>query len=651
MNGVVYLVSIITKEKVKVKEAFESILRADYISIDGFEQLETLENYYIDIFNNVSLLLQKQDNYVSGRRGTGKTTLLLRGYYECLKTISPKLKDKEHSFGSSKVLPIYIDLNSCNEIFDSENRIDLIEIHFIRQIIEALKAQLEVMFDEKHLLLFKKENPAIEDLDYIEKVLVEGLKISTTRTAKVVNTAKVIKGADVKAGIRAGEPRIDASLTQSNENGRQEELSEIRGLNIQDFVRKISQIKKKAGIDSIYVFVDEYSDLNEESQKKFSTLIKNLLGTKINMFFKIGVITDRFSFGEKIILGRDIYPIPLDLNEHVERYDGVIGALKKLEEYIGMLVEKRLSAFCDGISYNQVFNIKKEILCQRLARASMGITRTIGWILQNAWTQCQLEDGSVSKIGLSDLNFGIRSARKIYFKQFQGSIKGRFIPGYYMDMWNKIMEKALNEKTKHPDRPASHILIDPIRKDYMNLFCENFLIHLLEEGRASKAGGNYNLYSIDYDICNDNNIKYAEEKDEFTAIRFIYDSVLADFDPYFIKDKIKSYKCPECERIYDESEVAQVKVKRCHEDDNVLEEIIHKEVPRTEGNYVEVEIKILGLINALSEKESMSAQEIADAVGCSRQKVSNWGTRVLAKKGLINIHQRYGKNYYYSNNV
>jgi DNA-binding transcriptional regulator GbsR (MarR family) len=43
----------------------------------------------------------------------------------------------------------------------------------------------------------------------------------------------------------------------------------------------------------------------------------------------------------------------------------------------------------------------------------------------------------------------------------------------------------------------------------------------------------------------------------------------------------------------------------------------------------------------------MTAQEISDAVGCSRQKVSIWGTRVLFKKGLIQIIQINSNNSYF----
>lgn len=637
------------KQKQSVKDAFESILRADYISLDQLDQLADLEKYYIDFYNNIGSLLQKQDNYISGRRGTGKTALLIRGYYECLKTISPKISQESEIFGDKKILPVYVDLSNCNEIFNSDENISLIEVHFVRQIIESLKRQLGVMFDDHFLLVFKKENPALDDLEYIEKVLVEGIALLKERKVGVTNKAKSTEMASLSAHMAPSETGIGSEVCSTEEMEKTTQSIEIRGLNVQDLLSKINDIRRKAKIDSIFVFLDEFSDLNSEAQEKFSSLLKNFLGSKINMFFKIGVITDRYNFGNKIIIGRDIFPIPLDLNEYVERYGGVVTAIKKMQEFIEKLIEKRLDIFCPKLDYDDIFKLKKEVLYHRLAREALGVPRTIGLILQNAWIQCQSNGSSTeSKIGLQEINFGMRSARKMYSKQFQGSIKKRLIPGFYMDLWNSILEKALSEKAKHSDRPASHILIDPIRKDYMNLFCENFLIHYLEESRTSKYGGNYNLYSIDYDICLDNNIKYAEEKDEFTAVRFVYDSVLSKYDAYFTKDKIKSYKCNQCGKIYEEKDVSKFKVKRCFEDDTKLEEIIHKEMPRTEGNYAEVEIKILGLISSLIKGEEMSAQEIADAVGCSRQKVSLWGSKFLAKKKLINIIHKDGRNYYYS---
>ena len=634
------------KEFQNLRNAFDSILRADYITLDQIHELENLEDYFVDFFGIMQSLLQKQDNFIAGRRGTGKTTNLLRAYYECLKTISPKLKDKKSVFNQEKVLPIYIDLSTCNDLFDSEDNLQLIEIHFIRQIIESLKRQLELMFDDKFLLLFKKENPALEDLEFIEKVLIEGIALrnesSTNISTKLTNSEQI----EINSKLSLANPEVGGKFGINNALETGQSYSQLRGINVQDFLNRINDIKKKAKIDNIFIFIDEYSDLSTRSQQKFAGLLKTFLGSRMGMFFKIGVITDRYDFGEKIIIGRDIFPIPLNFNDYVDRYGGAIAAIKKMQEFVEHLVIKRISIFCNNVSFQDVFKATKEVIFSRITKEAIGVPRTIGIILQQAFIQAQTNSHD-KKIGLAELNYGISAARKTYQRQFEGSIKRKLLPGFYMDMWNAIINKAISEKNKHPDRPASHILIDPIRKEYLNILCENFHLHFLSENIASKGGGNYNLYSIDFDICNEYSIKYAEEKDEYTAIRFIYDNVIREFDPYFTKEKSKSYRCPKCNRIYEETEVLKSRVKRCFEDDEVLEEIVHMDLPKTEGNYAEVEIKILGQISSLTKAEAMNAREIADAVGCTIQKVSLWGSRVLAKKGLINIEQR-DKNYYYS---
>lgn len=628
--------------------AFNSILRSDYISLDDINQLELLDKYYVDYFNNISCLLQKQDNYLCGRRGTGKTTLLYRSYLECLKTISPKIANKKSIFGEQKILPIFIDLSKCSDMFGNDDP-NIIERHFVREIISNLRSQLDNIFDEKHLLIFKKENPALDDLEYIETLLTEGKVIGYSQENKNVTLTKNSDSTSSGLSLSGKGLKVSLETDQSEKTETSIESTSKRGLNVNEFLNKINIIRQKAGIDSIYIFIDEFSDLNSSQQKSFSHLLKTLLGSKVNIFYKLGVITDRFYFGENIRLGRDIFPVNLDLNEYVERYDGTVATIKKMQDFVKQLVDLRLKVFCSQLKIKDIFRGNLNEIFFRISRESLGVSRTIGLILQNAWTQAQIKDDK--KIGLQEVNFGIRSTRKTYFKQFQGAIKNRLLPGYYMDIWSSILSKAISEKNKYPDRPASHLLVDPIRKDYLNILCENFLIHFLEEGRSSKYGGYYNLYCIDYDVCMDNNIKFAKVKDEFTAARFVYDNVLSEYDPYFMNDKIKSYKCPHCGTIYDEKDVMHITVKRCFTDDTLLEEIIHKETPKTDGNYAEVEIKILGLISTLeTETEAESAQQIADEVGCSVQKVALWCSRVLYKNKLINITKRYGKNFYYSIN-
>jgi hypothetical protein len=594
-------------------------------------------------------LLQKQDNFVSGRRGTGKTTNLLRGYYECLKSIAPKLKDKNRLISQDKVLPIYIDLSTCNDLFDSNNDLNLIEIHFIRQIIDSLKKQLNLMFEEKFLAVFSKENPALDDLDYIERVLVEGITLSTSKQVSVTSARKAAESSEVSAEISSTKAKVSGKQNESYELAQSKTVEQIKGLNVQEFLNKISDIKKKADIDSIYVFVDEYSDLSAKAQATFSALLKSFLGSKIGMFFKVGVITDRYDFGERIIIGRDIFPIPLDFNEYAERYDGTIAAINKTQNFVEALITKRIEKFCPNLKVTDVFKSNFTEMIYRITRETLGVSRTIGIILQNAFVQAS--SNSDTRIGLAEVNFGISSARKTYQKQFTGSIKKRLVPGFNLDMWSAILAKATEEKNKFPDRPASHFMADPIRKDYLNVLCENFLIHFMSENVTSKHGGKYNLYSIDYDVCSEYNIKYADKKDEYTPIRFIYDSVLSEFDPYFLESKQKSYKCPKCEKIYAEEDVKHAKVKRCFEDDEKLIEIIHQEAPVTTGNFAEVEIRIIGLISELLPNEALTAREVADSVGCTVQKVSAWAGKVLGKKGEISIDKSHSPYKYHTAEV
>lgn len=631
------------RELQSVRDAFQSILRADYISISEIDQLTKLNNYYVDYLKNLPKVLQNQDSYINGRRGTGKTTLLMRAYYECLKTISPKIKDTSEILIDKKILPIYIDLSQCKDIFDA-NDSDSLERSFILKILSDLREQLHTIFEDDKLKILKEDYSKTDIFSELSAFIQEGMLIKTEK--KNIQQETMINSTnEISAKLRITDMEVGASSSEGIIEKRTNEFEEVRNCNVQTLLSYLGKIRKKSKIDAIYVFVDEYSDLTEEEQNKFSILLKKLLGSKNNIFFKVGTITDRFDFGDQIIIGRDIYPISLDLNDFVERYSGTVEASKVLVKFTQDIIEKRLANFSSNISMNDLFKGDRKEIFTRISREAMGVPRTVGLILQNALIQAETKTDK--QIQLGDINVGIKETRKIYFKQFQGAVQKKLIPGFYMDMWNALLGKALSEKNRYGDRPASHFMIDPIRKKYLNVFCENFIVHCLEESRASKYGGNYILYALDYDVCSENNILYAIEKDEFTAARFIYDSVFQQFDCYFMKDRLKSYRCPICKVIYEEAEVAHMKVKRCFECDERLEEIIHKDTPITEGNYTEVEVKILGLIATLDEEDAMSAMEIGDAVGCSYQKVALWCSRVLNRKELIELVKKNGKNYYY----
>ena len=159
-----------------VHKAFQSILRADYISITDSRQLEMLGKYYVDIFNNLPIILQEQDNFVNGRRGTGKTTLLMRAYYECLKSISPQIKEESKIIGKRRILHIYIDLNQCKDMFEEADE-QLLERFFVGKIVSELKTQLATMFELEKIKILKKDKSNLPEFEYIEEVLKSGIDV------------------------------------------------------------------------------------------------------------------------------------------------------------------------------------------------------------------------------------------------------------------------------------------------------------------------------------------------------------------------------------------------------------------------------------------------------------------------------------------
>ena len=71
-----------------IAEAFNSMLRTDYISLNDMDKLSLLSGYYVDYFGLVPEVLSDTDQLIVGRRGTGKTTLLYRALVGCMESWS-----------------------------------------------------------------------------------------------------------------------------------------------------------------------------------------------------------------------------------------------------------------------------------------------------------------------------------------------------------------------------------------------------------------------------------------------------------------------------------------------------------------------------------------------------------------------------------
>ena len=76
----------------------------------------------------------------------------------------------------------------------------------------------------------------------------------------------------------------------------------------------------------------------------------------------------------------------------------------------------------------------------------MGVPRTLGIVLKQAWNRAQPAGPRIKK---TDLEYGIHYASKAYLNQLEGAAKdGVAIPPYVMEIWDAILSKAVAERAK-----------------------------------------------------------------------------------------------------------------------------------------------------------------------------------------------------------
>ncbi len=101
----------------KVDDAFNSMLRTDYIALRDTAKLSLLAEYYVDYYGFLRNVLSDSDQLIVGRRGTGKTTLLYRALVESMRSW-----DREQpAIAKPRTLAIYIDLNKCQALSDLQS--------------------------------------------------------------------------------------------------------------------------------------------------------------------------------------------------------------------------------------------------------------------------------------------------------------------------------------------------------------------------------------------------------------------------------------------------------------------------------------------------------------------------------------------------
>lgn len=625
-----------------VSSAFDSMLRTDYVPLSDTEKLNLLADYYVDYFGYLDGLLGSTGQLIVGRRGTGKTTLLYRALVECMRSWAPDYAGP----AKPRTLGVYLDLDKCHSLAGSGDDYARFERAFVSELCDAIIEEFHRSWpelDNEPAILRKlfKPSESKQESD-VRRELNKLVEVLTTGLPRFVDRSGPVTVSDSTRSTRAsgGKTELGSEAALSvgaNANNRLEQYTQRTAveatkyeLSISDLMRVISDLRNAASVPNFIIYIDEFSALPIDHQLRFTTLLKRLLGNQAGVVVKMCAITDNYELGTALILQRDLFELSLDLNSFVEKHGSVSGAMTQLELLTERIITERLSAFSASAPEN-VFDSPAAAYTE-LTRASMGVPRTIGIILQQAWSRAK--QGSRSHMLRSDIDFGIRYASRAYLNQMMGASKnGIAIPEHVHDIWGALIERAITERSKS-DSSASHFMTIPSHAEKLRFLNMFFLVHLIEEGRTTKKESrSRHLYSFDYGSTLDNYLGWGDDKNVIRQQRFVYDDVLADFDHYYKSTSEAKFECAECSTHYTESDlvVAGSILTFCPRDKSDLIQIVGS---GHGANYTEEEVKIIGAIRSAARGDGLIARRIADDVGCYVQKVAKFGEK-LNNQGII----------------
>lgn len=630
-----------------------------------------IEKLYVDPLPNEHVfktLLANNTTILVGRKGTGKSTVFQRVQHEIRKNKSSIISaymDIRNVFEASQIDPMTANKIEALEAAMTPDQAQkfLLYKRFFKTLISDVRNELKTQVDQNFLTrirervtgtsaeIFAGLDKLIAGLDKPDYENIAGfvamqVKQTTGHKAsdKQASSSKVAVG---KGGF-SGDVSYSAESQSAYERGDEEAYTQLlmRTVGINDVIAELQNILSAIGIKSLYIFLDDFSELPREAMHLLvDALISPLSRWSEFIKFKIAAYPGRVYLGT--LDKTKIEEIYLDMYG-LYGAAGVTKMEEKATDFVQRVVEKRLQHYCKT-GVESYFNLRSDVW-RTLFYASMANPRIIGHILLYAYDSHLIYG---TKIGVAP----IQDASQRYFEE---KVAPFFSTGKYRmafeerssiyslkELLEKVVSRARSIRQEGSrdagvgkSRPyASHFyVLHEYDELLQTLELSFFLTKYFEQ--SDRAGRRVSIYALNYGLCSKYQIGFGRPSDRredrlyFVERRFDYNGIARS---YLMENQ--EIRCDDCSSEFELDMLPAIKAfhmrcPSCHVGECKIVNLSRKygdiiETVRPELLLPEAELGIMQTLH--NESKPMVAAEIAGELDCSGQLVGRRGKNLFER--------------------
>lgn len=516
------------------------------------------------VINKVNL---PRTTILVGRKGTGKSTIFRKS-----------IKDTDKN---KNIISIYIDVktlydNSTPTIsttvdttVSSEELIKyFIYKSFINQIIIETKDRLEKKLDKTFIKTIlgldeQKYYDIVEQLEDIQESIEDVFKkIDVSLLTNIGSSIETNNEGKNKVELELSKtPKIAFGHENTSKNSIRQEFNNtfITYLDIKKcLIENLLQIRDILNIKYLYIYLDDYSEIDEEAQKLFMDWFIVPLDNLADNFikFKIATYPKRFYYGK--LDNQKFDEISLDFFDAFYTYKNISKMEELALDYTKRLITNRERVFIGEQGLSNYFDIKDGELYELMFDLSMNIPRKMGYILSYCYDSHLIHGNKITKAALG--NAAVRYYDDVIKKYFESNpyilrpFADRVSIENQKDLITKIVKQQMDNKIsigkstaklfKAEGQPTSHFVVSNELSDLLDNLELNGYISTYNKIN-DKNNIPSTLFSIDYGLCRKNNISYGRPKD--SKFRKYYNDTRFNFNN-LIRNHFNETQVLKCEK-------------------------------------------------------------------------------------------------------